>query len=112
MQVIDREELLRLERRLGDLVVAEVLNEDEYRSGHLPGALSLPLGEEFEAKISRVAPEKSRPIAVYCQSPQCLASDTAAEQLERLGYENVYVYRAGKEDWQSADLPLRAGDRP
>lgn len=59
-----------LARRLGDpaLVVADVLAPESYRSGHLPGAISLPLAD-LPRLVTRLVPNRSQEIAVYCGSP-------------------------------------------
>lgn len=106
MTTIERE---RLQKMMGENVVTlvEVLDENEYDRFHLPGAVNVPLDDDFERRIQRAAPDKIQPIVVYCMDKECDASAKAAELLERLGYDRVYDYAAGKMDWKDAGLPTQ-----
>lgn len=72
--------------RQGALVV-DVRNPSEFNSPHLPGALSLPLGE-LEAGIARHAPNKDQVLLVHCLSGG--RSAVARQQLKRMGYHQVF----------------------
>ena len=86
-------------------VVAEILGPQHYESGHLPGALNLPL-EGFSEAAQRALPNKAADIVVYCASSTCQNSDIAARKLEALGYVNVRIFTGGKAAWREAGLPL------
>ena len=55
---------------------------------------------------SRLIPDKSGQIVVYCASADCQNSHIADESLRKLGYANVYAYSEGKKGWKEAGLPL------
>lgn len=59
---VDLEQLRALLERDGQLV--EVLPEDEYRWGHLPGAVNIPLKVLTANAVTGL--DRRRPIAVYC----------------------------------------------
>ena len=59
---IDLEQLDRLVAAGAQL--AEALPEENYREGHLPGAISLPLRELTAERAQALDP--GRPIVVYC----------------------------------------------
>jgi rhodanese-related sulfurtransferase len=63
---ISREELYR---RLADasLVVVDVLPKEAYDSGHIPGALNLPLAG-LGARAPEVLPSRTAELAIYCAS--------------------------------------------
>jgi rhodanese-related sulfurtransferase len=86
-------------------VVAEILGPNHFASGHLPGAINLPL-EGFSEAAQRALPIQSADIVVYCASTTCKNSDIAARKLLALGYGNVRVFRGGKAAWREAGLPL------
>jgi rhodanese-related sulfurtransferase len=86
-------------------VVAEILGPQHFASGHLPGALNLPL-EGFSEAAQRALPNKAADIVVYCASATCQNSDIAARKLQSLGYVNVRIFKGGKAAWQDAGLPL------
>jgi rhodanese-related sulfurtransferase len=85
--------------------VAEILGPQHFTSGHLPGAINLPL-EGFGENAVRALPNKSADIVVYCASATCQNSDIAARKLQALGYVNVRVFKGGKAAWQDAGHAL------
>lgn len=107
METIAREQL---QRRLenGDVTLVEVLGEEMYKKFHLPGAINVPLGDDFADRFARAVPNKEAPIVVYCMDAACDASPTAAKRLDELGYQHVYDYQAGKMDWKDAGLPVES----
>jgi len=107
MRTIDRQ---KLNERLAndDLTLVEVLAEKYYRKFHLPGAVNVPLDDEFDRRIQDTVPDKNRTVVVYCLDTECDASRKAAQRLDELGYQNVLDYEAGKMDWQEADLPVES----
>src|SRR6478609_5787246 len=86
-------------------LVAEILGRPSFDSGHLPGAVNLPL-EGFAERAEREMPNKSAEIVVYCASSTCHNSDVAARKLLSLGYQRVRLYRGGKAAWKEAGLAL------
>lgn len=67
-------------------LLLDVRSPAEYASGHIRDAIPIPLSD-IAMDIGRVAPEKSAPIIVYCQSGGRSAS--ARQQLLQMGYQNV-----------------------
>jgi rhodanese-related sulfurtransferase len=53
-----------------------------------------------------MSPDKTGDVVVYCDSRRCLTSQVAAEELEELGYRDVFVYAEGKAGWKDVGLPL------
>ncbi len=100
MQTIDRRELQQKMRENPRLPVVEVLQPPEFEKYHLPNAINVPLGKDFDDRIQRAVPDKSTPVVVYCADLECDASPTAAKKMERLGYERVFDYADGKADWK------------
>ena len=66
--------------------VIDVRTPEEFASGHVSGAVNVPVNE-IEEKIASVAPDKSTPLMVHCRSGN--RSARAKATLERLGYTNV-----------------------
>jgi sulfur-carrier protein adenylyltransferase/sulfurtransferase len=67
-------------------VLIDVRDRDEWDEGHIPGAIHVPRGN-LESRIEGAAPDKDRPVILYCASGS--RSAFAAKTLEELGYENV-----------------------
>lgn len=86
--------------------LVEVLGREQYRNYHLPGAINVPARDNFETAIQQAVPDKTMPVIVYCLNTECQASPKAARRMEALGYQKVYDYEAGKQDWKAAGLPI------
>jgi len=105
LEVLDAE---RLHRRMqdGDVVVVDVRPEDEYRAGHIPGAVSIPL-EELERRLEELPPD--REIVAYCRGPYCVMAVEAAELL-RARNRKVARMESGLPQWRDLGLPVATGD--
>jgi phage shock protein E len=73
-----------------EVIVLDVREQDEYDSGHIPGAVLLPVGTINEETASAVIPEKDETVLVYCRSGN--RSKTASAALADLGYTNIYEF--------------------
>ena len=99
--------ITELRRRLatGDVVLIDVRPELEYRAGHIPGALSVPL--EKLATFLRTLPD-DKEIVAYCRGPFCVFSHEAVLKLKKNGFKAHRLNR-GLPDWQFAGLPVETG---
>ena len=73
-----------------EVIVLDVREQDEYDSGHIPGAVLLPVGTINEETASAAIPEKDDAVLVYCRSGN--RSKTASAALAGLGYTNIYEF--------------------
>ena len=73
-----------------EVIVLDVREQDEYDSGHIPGAVLLPVGTINEETASAVIPEKDDTVLVYCRSGN--RSKAASAALAELGYTNIYEF--------------------
>ena len=73
-----------------EVIILDVREQDEYDSGHIPGAVLLPVGTIDEDTAAEVIPEKDSTVLVYCRSGN--RSKTASSTLVELGYTNVYEF--------------------
>ncbi|MGH2994884.1 MAG: molybdopterin-synthase adenylyltransferase MoeB [Gaiellaceae bacterium] len=78
-------------------VLVDVRERDEWAEGHIPGAFHIPRGS-LESRIEQAAPDRTRPVIVYCASGN--RSAFAAKTLEELGYESVASLTGGFTDWK------------
>jgi rhodanese-related sulfurtransferase len=90
-------------------IVVEALGPAYYADAHLPGAINIPPGQVDELAPA-LLPDLDAEIVVYC-SGSSTSSDLVARRLEQLGYQSVFVYPGGKEDWAEHGLPLERLDR-
>lgn len=92
----------RLDRREAFHLV-DVREDNEWASGHLPGATHLGKGvieRDIEAKI----PDAGAEIVLYCGGG--FRSALAADSLQRMGYTNVASMDGGFRGWADAGLPV------
>ena len=73
-----------------DVVILDVREQDEYDSGHIKGAVLLPVGTINEASAAGVIKSKDTVVLVYCRSGN--RSKTASQALVDLGYTNIYEF--------------------
>lgn len=96
---VSREELMaRLDN--GDVTLLDVRPEDEFRLGHLPGALNVPLGE-LEQHLATLP--RDQEIVAYCRGPYCVLSFEAVAALRAKGYR-VRRLIDGYPEWKAAGL--------
>jgi len=98
---VNREELLRRVRK-GEVTVLDVRPAEEFRAGHLPRALSVPL-EDLEARMKDLP--KDREIVAYCRGPYCVMAVEAVARLRKQGFRAVRLH-LGVLDWQARGLPV------
>lgn len=95
------EDLLQRAAR-GEVVVIDVRPREEYDTGHLPHAQSMPLGE-LRARV-RELPRK-KPVVAYCRGPFCLWGKEAVALLREHGIRATRLQN-GVPEWRAAGLPL------
>jgi hydroxyacylglutathione hydrolase len=81
--------------------VVDVREPWEYRQGHVPGAILIPLGQ-LSARVNELNPEK--PVAVICASGN--RSQSAAALLGQKGFKTVYNVSGGTGAWMYSGLEL------
>jgi len=100
-EAVDGPELVARIRR-GEVVVLDVRAPEEYRSGHVPGARSIPLAE-LAARLAELPTDA--PIVAYCRGPYCVYAVDAVELLKQHGYDATRMDQ-GVADWRSHGWPI------
>jgi rhodanese-related sulfurtransferase len=101
LQPVDREQLLAKVRD-GAVTVLDVRPPEEFRAGHLPGALSIPL-KELERRLSELP--RKREIVAYCRGPYCVLAVEAVGMLRARGF-TAFRLEDGVQDWQAKGYPV------
>lgn len=101
-------ETLRKRVRQGRVIVLDVRPIEEYRAGHIPGAISIPL-KELENRLAKLP--KNQEIVAYCRGPYCVLAVDATAILRAKGYRAVRM-KDGIPDWRAHGLPVAVGDTP
>jgi len=85
------------------LAIIDVREESEFAKDHLPGAIHLGKGiieRDIEARI----PELDKELILYCGGG--FRSALAADNLQKMGYNNVISMDGGIGEWREKNYPL------
>lgn len=86
-------------------LILDVRSEDEYASGHIPGAINIPhdaLGE----RLDEIRVAKSDEIVVHCHSGR--RAELAEAVLLDAGYSNLLDLEGHMEGWSSGGYPVES----
>jgi len=86
----------------GPVDVVDVRDENEWQSGHIPGARLVPL-ERLRADPD-AALDRAATIVFVCAKG--VRSMAAAKLADRFGYQQIHSLDGGTKGWASAGLPL------
>ena len=89
--------LFRSRVRNGEVTVVDVRPIEEYRAGHIPGALSVPL-PDLKARLKDLP--KNREIVAYCRGPYCVMAIEAVAMLRKKGFR-AHRMEQGIADWRA-----------
>jgi len=92
---ISQEEAVRMMAEDDGHVIVDVRREDEFESGHIPGAICIP-NESIVDKEPEELPDKDQIILIYCRSGR--RSKEASQKLYDMGYTRIYEF-GGIIDW-------------
>lgn len=95
---LSAQEVKDLLEKDGKYLLLDVREKEEYREGHLEGAVSLPRGF-LEIRVEATVPDKSTPIVAYCAGG--VRSLLAAKALKEMGYERVISMSGGFTAWKT-----------
>jgi len=96
MEPVQSDELLRRVRD-GEVTVLDVRPAEEYRAGHIPGALSVPVSE-LKKRLAELP--KDREVVAYCRGPYCVMAIDAVELLRKKGFI-AHRLEQGVVDWRA-----------
>jgi len=86
-----------------NFLLVDVREESEYAADHLPGAIHLGKGI-IERDIENRVPDTDTPVVLYCGGG--FRSALAADNLQKMGYNNVLSMDGGIREWREKGYPL------
>ena len=89
-----------------EFYLVDVREESEWAKDHLPKAIFLGKGI-IERDIEQKVPGTADEIVLYCGGGY--RSALAADNLQKMGYTNVYSMDGGIRDWRDKQFPLETG---
>ncbi|MFI0406514.1 ArsR/SmtB family transcription factor [Actinomadura sp. 3N508] len=86
----------------GEVLVLDVRPADEYRAGHIPGAIGIP-HDQLAARLAELP--TGADIVAYCRGRYCVFAPKAVRLLREQGY-TARPLDGGLPDWRQAGLPV------
>ncbi|TYS65946.1 hypothetical protein FZD47_00185 [Bacillus infantis] len=99
--VVSNEDLEKLVGEDGDIIVLDVRESAEFAFHHIPGAVSIPLGE-LEERAGELDVEA--PVYVVCRTGS--RSDLAARMLDTKGFKDVKNVIPGMSQWNGPSASM------
>ena len=89
-KMVSMTEGLEIAKNNPDAIIVDVRRDDEYKAGHIPGAVLLTMETITAETAAKVLPDKNQMILIYCRSGR--RSKIAAQNLLDLGYTNLIEF--------------------
>jgi rhodanese-related sulfurtransferase len=86
--------------------LVDVREESEWAKDHLPGAVHLGKGV-IERDVEQRIPDAGAEIVLYCGGG--FRSALAADNLQKMGYTNVWSMDGGVRGWREKKYPFTSG---
>jgi rhodanese-related sulfurtransferase len=103
-----------MEKALKDekVVIVDARYPRDYQSGHLPGAINVPVftTQAERRKLLANVPKDAR-LVVYCQSESCKFDESLGSALVAEGIENVSLFPGGWAQWEEKGKPPEAANK-
>jgi len=90
-------------------IILDARPYDEYAVSHIPGARAVPAKADTTpalyvgdaAEVVKSIPDKTQPLILYCNGLFCGRSERLADDLTKLGFQNVRRYQLGTPGWRA-----------
>ena len=101
LEPLSRKELWR-RMRSNEITLVDVRSPEEFVAGHLPGAVSIPIGD-LRRRLTHLP--RSQEIVAYCRGPYCVFSYEAVAELRKHGF-HARRLEDGYPEWKAGGLPI------
>lgn len=97
ISVISAEEAKTAMAAEEELILVDIRTSEEFAEGYIEGAKNINFHDpEFEAQMLQF--DKEKPLYIYCRSGA--RSSKAAEQLQGMGFKEIYDIEGGILNWE------------
>ena len=103
--LVTAEEFIGLVEKIPDLIVIDSRIPGDRKQGYVEGSVSLPDVDTTCDSLTKVISKKSAPILFYCNGIKCGRSAKAVGIALQCGYNNIYWFRGGFEEWLAKGYP-------
>lgn len=87
-----------------DGVVMDIRPADQFRKGHIAGAINAPESQLKMDQLAAYEKYKTNPLIVACEMGN--KGSSVARKLAKEGFTQVFYLQGGMNAWNSANLPL------
>ncbi|GAW86084.1 conserved hypothetical protein [Bathymodiolus platifrons methanotrophic gill symbiont] len=87
----------------GHPIILDVREAGEFKKGHIADAIHIPL-DSIENQVKKIDLYKQDEVIVVCHSGS--RSAPACSNLQKLGFENVFLMTGGMQSWEENKLPI------
>lgn len=104
---VSAEQVVDLVMNTPDLVVIDARKtSDRDEAGWIEGSIGLPNYDTDEKSLKKHLASKSTPVLFYCNGVKCGRSVESSKKAVSLGYEKIYWFRGGWEEWTQKGMPV------
>lgn len=91
-------------------VFIDARDQWEFSEGHIAGAVNIPEFSFEEDNSILKTIDKDAIIVVYCDGDDCDTSKRLAAQIFNLGYNNIFVFLGGYNEWNNSGLQIEKAE--
>ncbi|HET8705775.1 MAG TPA: rhodanese-like domain-containing protein [Pseudomonadales bacterium] len=100
--LVSQQQLLELQSSSAKPLLVDVRSADEFKQGHVPGAINIP-HDQVQTRLSEFG-AKDRDIILYCHSGR--RSGLASQVLSAAGFSHVRHLEGDMMGWQAKQRPI------
>jgi len=102
---VNAEDIINLLENTPNLIIIDSRMLNDRHHGYIEGSIGLPDIETNCDSLSKHIPNKSMPVIFYCNGIKCGRSVKATKIALACGYNKLYWYRGGFQDWKDNGYP-------
>ena len=104
--IVSADEVVEMILTNPDLLIIDSRKAEEFKKGHIEGAVSLPNTNLMQEDIEKISADKSTTFLFYCNGIRCLRSSDSLYKAKAWGYTNLMWFRGGWNEWIENRLPV------
>lgn len=104
-KTINAEELIDLATETESLILIDARLRSDHKQGFIEGSINLPNTLTSCASLKEFTNDESQPLLFYCNGPKCERSTHAVQIAQSCGYQNIYWFRGGMDEWKKKHYP-------
>ncbi len=104
--IVDAEGVINLVTTLTNLNIIDARIKSDRKQGYIEGSISLPDIDTDCDALAKIVTAKSTPTLYYCNGVKCGRSAKSVKIALSCGYNNIYWFRGGFEEWQAKGFPV------